>query len=459
MPLIESFSGIRGIWNNGLDKNVCLKYAHIFNNFLKKKSPNPKIIIAIDTRHSGEEISKTISQVFQEVIDIGVAATPIAENAVRAFNADGGIIITASHNEPEWNGLKFLDNDGAVLRVKDIQNIIERYQKIKNKEIPQILTRPKISDMHSKALEEYSNFLEQIIGKITLENISNSKIKFIIDPNGGTGILSKNILDKFRIKYEEINTQYGIFSRKVEPKEISLSYLKKILRQKNLDAGFGFDCDADRVEVVHPEGAINGQYLLAVCADYILSKTKNPLQQVIVINDATSGIVSEIAKKHKAKILETDVGEINVIEEMIRNNSIVGGEGSSSGVIVSPSRCRDGILTMFILLGILAEKQKSLKQILEEYPKYFTIRKDIRTEIPDIKAFKQKISSYYRKKGFIVKESESIKVFLDEKTFIWFRLSKTENNLLRIIADSPDKSKAEKSIQEAEKLVHTIVIV
>src|SRR3989339_614672 len=105
MPLIESFSGIRGIWNHGLDIDVCIGYAYLFRKFLENKNAHSiqKVVIARDTRHSSNEISDAITQVFDEVIDIGIATTPMAEHAVRAFKASGGIMITASHNEPEWN--------------------------------------------------------------------------------------------------------------------------------------------------------------------------------------------------------------------------------------------------------------------------------------------------------------------------------------------------------------------
>src|SRR3989338_3875746 len=146
MPLVESISGIRGIYDNGLNEKAAARYAYSYISLLKnkinKKIKNNnnnmdngnklKIVIGTDTRPSKDIIKNAVLEVLDcEIIDVGIASTPMVEFAVRHFKADGGIIITASHNEPYWNGFKFLDKDGAVLRPNDMENVIEKYNKIK----------------------------------------------------------------------------------------------------------------------------------------------------------------------------------------------------------------------------------------------------------------------------------------------------------------------------------------
>jgi phosphomannomutase len=245
--------------------------------------------------------------------------------------------------------------------------------------------------------------------------------------------------------------EHGIFNRTIEPDEESLIYLANEVRDKNYDFAAGVDCDADRVEVMTSKGLVSGNQLLALIADEILKSAKN---KVIVVNDATSGIVKDIAKKHNAEYIETQVGEINVVDNMYKSKALIGGEGSSSGIIIPNSRCRDGILTLIYLLKIMANKEKNLNQLIKTLPEYCYIKRKINIDSKKYSKIKGKLIDFYRKK-YKVKDSKegSLKVTLKENSFVWFRVSKTESNILRIIADSPKKSRSESIINEAVNLI------
>ncbi len=454
MPLVESFSGIRGIYDDGLDEKVALRYTYAYISLLnnKFKNKNLKIVIGTDTRPSKDILKNAVIEALDcDIIDVGIASTPMTEFAVRHFKADGGIIITASHNEPYWNGFKFLDNDGAVLRPKDMDTVIKKYRNIKKINIGNI-TKKRITKKYNEINKEYSDYVINFLSKEDKDKIKSSKLKIIIDPNGGTGVIAKTILEKLNVKVHGINMKHGIFNRTVEPNEDSLLYLSNEVKDKNYDFAAGFDCDADRVEIVTSKGLISGNRLLALIADEILKNTKN---KVVVVNDATSLIVRETAKKHKAKYIETQVGEINVVDKMYELKAPVGGEGSSSGVIIPPSKCRDGILTIVYLLKTISNNKKSIDKLVNSLPQYYNIKTKINISSKKYNAIKKKLMDHYKKKNCRIKDSKagSLKVYLNTNEFVWFRVSKTEANIVRIIADSPSKKKAELITKEALNLV------
>lgn len=479
MPLVESISGVRGIYDNGINEKVASKYAYSYISLLKnriKKNKNNrkknnenklKIVIGTDTRPSKDILKNAVLEVLHcDIIDVGIASTPMVEFTVRHFKADGGIIITASHNEPYWNGFKFLDKDGAVLRPKDMEEVIEKYNKIKtlndkafyNKHLyknndKNELTIKKVYKKYNEIKDSYSNYVLSFLSNEEKSKIKHSRLKIIIDPNGGAGIIAKEILEKLNVIVHGINMEHGIFNRTVEPNEESLIYLANIVRERGYDFAAGFDCDADRIEIVTKEGLVSGNHILALIADNILKKAKN---KAIVANDATSSVVKEIAEEYNAKYIETGVGEINVVDKIYSLKAPIGGEGSSSGVIIPPSRCRDGILTLIYLLKISSNEKKNINELAKALPEYYNSKNKITINAKNYQNIKKKLKDYYKKKNFKIKESKefgSLK-FINKKSFVWFRASKTEADILRIITDSNNKKEVELLMEDAINMIN-----
>ena len=227
--LIQSFSGIRGIYGKDLTDEVVRRYACVFNEFLKGKIGKiPKIVVGYDTRLSNKALKKAVFDSLYDIIDVGIMPIPAIELAVREYKANGGIAITASHNEPEYNGLKFLDKDGAVLRPDDIGRVIKNFNK---KEKITIGNKKKtIVKKNSDLINRYSKFLKKIVGN------ADNKTKVLLDVNGGSGIILKGIINKLQLDNTKIiNGKAGEFKRKVEPTENSLKYLKKVIKKENAD--------------------------------------------------------------------------------------------------------------------------------------------------------------------------------------------------------------------------------
>ncbi|MBI2652094.1 hypothetical protein HYX00_01395 [Candidatus Woesearchaeota archaeon] len=454
MALVESFSGIRGIYDKDLTGSIAVKYAYAYHSFLKDKTKknNLAIVIGTDTRPSGIKISDAIMGILDcNFIDVGIAPTPAIEFAVRHFDADGGIIITASHNEPYWNGFKFLGNDGAVLNEKDMGSVINNFKILRN--FHKIQER-KILKKNTETIKGYAESILNIVGNENIDRIKNSNQKIILDPNGGAGIIAKKILEQVGITVVGVNTTYGEFNRAIEPTEDSMIYLKNIIDENKADFAAGFDCDADRVEILLNNGQLlSGNYVLALVAYELLSSLDNPQNKIVVVNDATSNVVKDVVKSFGAKIREVEVGEANVVEEMSRLKAVVGGEGSSGGVIIPPSKCRDGILTLLMILSIIAKKNKKLEEIINDFPKYCTLKRKIEFDASKHNKIKKCIKEYYSKKGFEIKETGGIKgglkIITSKNSFVWFRASKTEADIFRIISDSNKKEEAEKLMEEA----------
>ena len=275
---------------------------------------------------------------------------------------------------------------------------------------------------------------------------------------GQVTVLSK-LFGGLGVRAKIINSEFGDFNHMIEPNAESMAPIAKKLENGSFEFGCGFDCDSDRVELVvslHSDYAlemgpvISGQYVLALACDIRLEGTRD---QVVITNDCTSYLVRDVIKKHNATVKEVEVGEINVVKEMEKHKGIIGGEGSNGGVVFPPIRCRDAITTVAIMLKMISEKEKSLVQILRDYPKYYSSRAKVYCSIEEIPALKLRLEKYYKKNGYQIKKTGGVtgglKVIIDENSFIWFRQSKSEpGGVFRIISDGNEHKKVEDLLQQ-----------
>jgi phosphomannomutase/phosphoglucomutase len=443
MALAESFSGIRGIYGTELTKDVSLKYAYSYFAEHLEFDSRKTIVIGRDTRQSGKEVFDEIIKVLNcNIIDVGINPTPTIENAVRYFSADGGIIISASHNEPQYNGFKFLNETGAVINPENTEAVIKKFHEIKNKELSVNLTNQNIFYKKRTAIREYKKLLKNLIGDLDFSNY-----KILADPNGGTGILCREIFKEYNLKARYINMKKGVFKRQIEPNSNSLNNLRLILN-KDYEFAAGFDCDADRVELLANNGDfVSGNHILGILAEDFLKKRP----KTIVVNNATSYLVKEIAEKYNADFIEVEVGETNVVNKIQESGAVIGGEGSSGGVIIPPEKCRDGILGVLYLLKIMKEKSKDLEGLIRELPEYYYANERIRIE-QDYDELKKKIRKHYQEKGFCLSEIGGLKCIDKDGSWIQFRKSKTENGYLAIISDSKNQGRCKQLQEEGKKL-------
>ncbi len=470
--LAESFSGIRGLYKEDITEEFVTNYALSFLGFLRRINENPKIVIGMDTRPSSIDIKELMKKTFLEqgahVIDVGFNTTPAVQHGVRYFKADGGVVITASHNEPEYNGWKFLRESGSSLKPKEIQEVINDSKNTKNVKEGKGTEENKEKELHRL----YIDFVMGILGEQRQDNIKKSNLKVVVDPNGGTAAtVIKQVLEKLNITVIGKNMELGIFNRLIEPNEKSLAYLADYLDEVNADLGAGFDCDGDRSELVIPNNSdfvtkhgrvLSGQYFLALLAEEVLSDYSGD-NKIVVINDATSNLITETTKKHNAEIVEVEVGEINVVNKMEELNAPLGGEASSSGGIFPPSKCRDGILSLVMILGLIAKRKKKITGILEEFPKYYNSRTKIECDPKQAVSLRKKIEEKWSDNPHIKEikktgdETGGLKIIIGVKEWVWYRASKTEAGVFRIITDATSRERADELLEIGEKIFNECI--
>ena len=469
--LVETFSGIRGIFGKGINPDLAYKYALSYCQLFKNK--NSTLVIGSDSRTSTPVLKKATIKAFSDfnvkkIIDIGVVPVQVCEFSVFKFKASGGVYITASHNEPEYNGWKFLKEDGAILYKEQASRLIKDVHKNKKNRAVRSNSKTKVINKNKEAIDEYIDYVLRKTGKSKVDQIKKSRLKVLADPNGGSSIaILDKLFKKLGVKAEIVNNKLGKFSRLIEPNAMSLAYLAERINEGGFAFGCGFDCDADRVEFVITKSSsfakkmgqmVSGQYVLALACDTILAGSRN---QTVVTNDCTSYLVRDVIKKYNAKMKEVEVGETNVVRDMERQKSIIGGEGSNGGVIIPPIKCRDGIMTTVLILRLISEQSKSLPDILGSYPKYYSERLAKSCSPDQAVKIKKKLEKYFKGEGYKIRKtggiSGGLKIFMDKNSYLWFRSSKTEAGTFRIIADGDEHHKVKQILQKGSEIFNKLI--
>ena len=432
MKLIKSVSGIRGIYNKSLFISDIITYAFAFSEI--QKNYNLPILIARDSRISGFEITNSIIDFFKtngrDIIDCGIIPTPTAQFITDKFDIAGAIVITASHNPQEWNGMKFIAKNGTFLN------------KDKNKKLFKFAESANLSNLKDKNSKS-STFIEAIdlhinnilnIDFLEVDKIKNRKFKIVLDTiNGASCVGFKKLLKKLNCEIIHINDQpNGIFERNPEPKIENIKEVSKIVLKHSADLAFITDPDGDRLAVIDNKGKIMiEENTLVLCADEFLSKTNN--QNPIVTNLSTTAALEEITKKYNVNVIRTSVGEINVVNKMKDCNALIGGEGNG-GVILSKSHYgRDAFVGAIIILNHLATKNLTMNQAQETIPKYYMLKEKVEIDNQLTSTIiSEKIKQHF--KELIFDETDGIKV-IGENFWIHIRQSNTEP-IIRIYIES-----------------------
>lgn len=468
--LVEGQAGVRGKYRQTFTLGTARQYAREYANMLiSMGNPNPMIIAGRDTRPGGDKILDAMIEEFVNmgclVKNAGVNTTPALEYAVRDYKADGGVIVTASHNEPEYNGIKLLGRDGAILDEKLMGLIIRRR---KRHDVSEGYGKDIIPPhFEGKVIRTYlDKTVEKIGGRKRLDEIctflkkNNSTV--YVDPNGGAAC---DLLQALKTQYgfdciQIVNGRKGVYNRLVEPNTDSLAGLVKLL--SNNDVAFGFDCDADRVEAVFSAKknyVVSGQHMLALLIENELKEMRRKGEKTfgckIPVNFFTSDICRDIAERYYADIDFVEVGEINVVRRVQELKSRVGGEGSCGGAVYGGTTCRDGLLAMLKLLDYMASEKKMLRSLVAELPQYYT--KSAKTQIDRVKTPNARdiLLGYFNRIGIgrkiagyeiigVEKTDEkngSLKVRFrgredSDTPWLGFRVSKTEDGKIRTYADS-----------------------
>ena len=422
----KTISGIRGIFGKDLHLKDVIEFSNNFSSLIKSQ----KCVVGRDTRPSGKMIQETISAVLMkngiDVFDLGMVPTPVVFREARKYGA--GIVISSSHNPIEWNGMKFI-LDGRGINEKELPQIINHQEILKSK-------IGKIKKIESTYIED----ARKIIG-----NIENSP-KIVIDNGGGAAKdFAATLLKNIGCDVEVINKELLGCSRGPDPTSDKLIELTSISKDKEI--AFAFDLDGDRLVVVRKGKKQTPDVTLGLG----IAKSLELGYKKFVLSIDTSISIEKFIKEKGGTVVRSKVGEANVIEEMLKNNSQAGGEGSSGGFILPEfNYCREGILTSGLISSMLENSKFS--EILNYMENYFQIREKVEIDSNYHDRLIENIKNNLIKKYSEIDTRDGIKAIIDENTWILIRKSNTED-IIRISGESNNEEKCKKIINNTIEMV------
>jgi phosphomannomutase len=448
VALIKSISGIRGTIGGKPGESLSpvdvVKFTAAFGNIIKQshsdKISRTKIVIGRDGRMSGEMIRNlvcsTLIALEIDVIDLGLSTTPTVELAVKTEKADGGIILTASHNPSEWNALKLLNNEGEFISAELGSKVLDKAAKqdfafTSVEKLGIITSDDSYVQKHVEAVVNYS--------LVNVRSISKRNFKIVVDAVNSTGAIFVPALlralgvNDIILLNKEVN---GRFAHNPEPLPENLVELSKEVRKHNADLGIAVDPDVDRLAFVCEDGSMFGEeYTLVAAADYVLGKRPGNT----VSNMSSTKALKEITLKHGGKYFPSAVGEVNVVNRMKEVNAVIGGEGNGGIIVPDFHYGRDALIGIGLFLSHLSAQKKTIKSLRKSYPDYFISKNKIELENGfDVKAIFEKIKKKY--KNHPVNTEDGLKIEFDSD-WVHLRTSNTEP-IIRIYAESDYESKA-----------------
>jgi phosphomannomutase len=452
--LMIGVSGMRGTIGGTLTPTVVSQMAAALACWLKETAKprsggHYRLVFGRDSRPSGPWVRDVAIGALVasgiEVIDLDIVTTPGVAMMVKHLNADAGVVCTASHNPIQWNGLKFLNSQGIAPPKKDADRIKELYSEQKSSyvRVENLISPQKNSETHAL-------HIKRVLDHVDVLGISSKRYKVVLDSVNGAGcVATATLLSKLGVQLVHLNsTPNGQFPHEPEPTEANLTALAAEVKRQKAACGFAQDPDADRLAIIDENGKYIGEeYSLALCAKWLLSKRPG----VAVTNLSTSRMLDDIAAQHGSRVIRTPVGEANVVETMLSEKAIVGGEGN--GGVIDPRIVsgRDSLVGMAYVLQLMASMGKSLSQIVAEIPKYEIVKTkfECRREDADraVAALKKEFASEK------VDVQDGIRIDWDaDRTWVHARPSNTEP-IMRIIAEAPDRAKAEEKIARVQEIV------
>ena len=456
MTLISSISGIRGTVNGPNTKNLTpidvVQYTSAYGTWINKKNQNKgkTIVLGRDGRISGsvllELVKSTLISMGINIIDIGLSTTPTTQIIVQKKKAEGGIILTASHNPKNWNALKLFNSKGEFLigeEAEEIFRIVEegKYEFMKE-------------DDYGKIHESFNSFQIHIdevknLKLVNCEKIINKKFKVVVDGiNSSGGVIVPELLKQLGCSVIEINCEPdGNFAHNPEPLDINLSQLKKTVREEKADLGIALDPDVDRLVFVCENGLLFGEEnTIVACSDYVLSKTKGST----VSNMSSSMSLEIISKKHGCDYHSSKVGEINVVEKMKEVNAIIGGEGNGGVIYPESHYGRDALVGIVIFLSHLSELNIKTSELLDIYPKFYMIKDKINlNENFDFDQLKIRMKEFYKEQDIDLRDGVKIKF---DESWLHIRKSNTEP-IIRIYTEAKSQLKCNEIIEDFKNLI------
>ncbi|SDQ73352.1 phosphoglucosamine mutase [Flagellimonas zhangzhouensis] len=453
MTLIKSISGIRGTIGGKTNDNLtpldAVKFAAAYGTWLKDYSQKEKlrVVIGRDARLSGEMIQNLVVSTLVglgiDVIDLGLSTTPTVEIAVPLEKADGGIILTASHNPKQWNALKLLNEKGEFLDAEQGAKILalaekEDFEFAEVDDLGEIIKNDAYIDIHIDEVLE--------LPLVDADTIKKAGFKVVVDGVNSTGgIAIPKLLEELGVEVVKLYCNpTGHFPHNPEPLKEHLGDICAKVVEEQADFGIVVDPDVDRLAFISNNGQMFGEeYTLVACADYVLGKTKGNT----VSNLSSSRALRDVTEKHGGTYEAAAVGEVNVVTKMKVNNAIIGGEGNGGIIYPESHYGRDALVGTALFLMLMAERGGTVAELRASYPSYFMSKKKIELT-PDLDVDALLVAMHDKYKDEEVSTIDGVKIDFSEN-WVHLRKSNTEP-IIRIYTEA-------KSQEEADSLADRII--
>jgi phosphomannomutase len=446
MTLIKSISGIRGTIGgtpgNNLTPVDLVKFASAYGIWLKGKkgSGKLKIVLGRDARISGEMADQLVTSSLRglgiDIIQTGLVSTPTVEMAVRDHSADGGIILTASHNPANWNALKLLNESGEFISGREGEDIL-RISANEDFEFADVYNLGRIYFDNNAGSRHIKSILD--LDLVDVRSIAEADFTIAVDgTNSVGGIIIPELLKQLGIqRIIQLNCNPdGNFRHNPEPLPENLTELSELVVREKADLGFAVDPDVDRLVMVNENGSMFGEeYTLVAVADYILKHKPGST----VSNLSSSRALKDITEKYGMNYFPAAVGEVNVVEKMKKVNAVIGGEGNGGIIYPELHYGRDALVGVALFLSHLSAIGGKCSELRKSFPEYFIYK--LKTAIKSESSYKETINNIRKQYGsFSINEEDGLKIDLPDG-WIHIRKSNTEP-IVRVISESTTKEKA-----------------
>ena len=462
MTLIKSISGIRGTIGGNTGDNLtpidAVKFASAYGAFILERNKNKekiKVVIGRDARISGKMISSLVANTLVglgiNVVDLGLSTTPTVEVAVPLEKADGGIILTASHNPKQWNALKLLNEKGEFLNGAEGEIILAKAEAddFNFADVDDLGTYTKDSSYLQKHIQEVLN-----LELVDVESIKKSNFKVVVDGVNSTGgVFIPALLKELNVECVELYcTPNGQFPHNPEPLKEHLTDISELVVKEQADFGIVVDPDVDRLALISEDGSMFGEeYTLVACADYVLGKLGGGNT---VSNLSSSRALRDVTEKHGGSYTASAVGEVNVVIAMKETNTVIGGEGNGGIIYPASHYGRDSLVGVALFLSHLANQNKSCKELRDSYPSYFMSKNKIQlTPQINVDEVLETMATKYQHEN--VNSIDGVKIdFADE--WVHLRKSNTEP-IIRIYTESTTQDNADSLAKRFIKEIEDVI--
>ena len=441
MPLQVSISGIRGVIGDGLDAVTVARWAAAYGAWL----PAGPVVVGRDSRVTGpmvfDAVAAALASTGHDVWDIGIATTPTTEVAVQESEAVGGIIITASHNPAQWNALKFLQGNGLFLTAAQNREVRQKYEDgtghVAWDRVGAVSVRTGADDRHLDAIGD--------LPWLDVDRIRAANLHAVVDAvEGAGGSIVPRLLERLGVRCTPLHCgMSGRFPHDPEPTPGHLKELAAGVRATGADLGLAVDPDVDRLALVDGAGrALSEEYTLALAMDFLLARTPGP----VAVNLSTTGLIEKVADRHGCRTFRTPVGEANVVEAILAEECVLGGEGNGGVIYPAVHAGRDALVGIAMICQSLAETGRSLADLADALPPVVMVKTKVAADA--LPAGDDLAAALRRLGPGEIDDRDGLK-WVGAGGWVHVRPSNTEP-VVRIIAEAQDEAAAVEMINKVK---------